>query len=242
MQPYKILEWDSNFFGYNVGMVLQPFFNFDELRDVLQNLKNENVKLVYWSPQNGINKKEDIEKIASLGGRLVDIKTVYQYNLDGKSADEYKTDERVKEYAETVTHPDLINLAFESGVKSRYKVDERIGHENFVKLYTIWMEQSVTKKIAKTILVSVDRERYTGMITLGEKDGAGNIGLVAVDALQRGKGLGYALFQGMFRWFIEHGYKKISVVTQEANESACKFYERTGFEKISAQEFYHFWI
>ncbi|MEP7169804.1 MAG: GNAT family N-acetyltransferase [Bacteroidota bacterium] len=242
MQPYKILEWDSSFFGYGVAMLLQPSFNYNELNSALQNLKKENVKLAYWSPENRINEKDKEQKIISLGGKLADIKTVYQINLEGKFSNEFLRDKRVKEYSETFTHPDLISLAFESGVKSRYKVDERIGQQKFEELYKIWMEHSVAKKIAKTILVTVDGERLTGMITLGEKDGLGNIGLVAVDSFHRGKGLGYALFQEMFLWFIEHGYKKISVVTQEANESACKFYERAEFEKVSAQEFYHFWI
>ncbi|HKR05935.1 MAG TPA: GNAT family N-acetyltransferase [Bacteroidia bacterium] len=242
MQPYKILDWDSAFFGYKVALLLQPAFDFNKVSNALQQLKKENAKLVYWSPANRIHENGDEQKIASLGGRLVDIKTIYEISLEGKSADEFKRDERVKEYTDTVTHPDLVSLAFESGIWSRFKVDERIGKQKFEELYTIWMEQSVTKKIAKTILVTVDGKRLTGMITLGEKNGAGNIGLVAVDANQRSKGLGYALFQEMFRWFIVHGYKKISVVTQEANESACRFYEKAGFKKVSAQEFYHFWL
>ncbi|HKR05934.1 MAG TPA: GNAT family N-acetyltransferase [Bacteroidia bacterium] len=241
-EPYKILDWDSAFFGYKVAMLLEPSFNYNGLSNGLQKLKEENVKLVYWSPAKRSIENGDEQKIASLGGKLVDIKTVYEISLDGKSADEFKRDERVKEYTDTVMHPDLVGLAFETGVYSRYKVDERIGRQKFEELYTIWMEQSVEKKIAKAILVTVEEKRITGMITLGERDGSGNSGLMAVDPAQRGKGLGYALFQEMFRWFIEHGYKKIRLVTQEANVSACNFYERAGFEKVSAQPFYHFWI
>jgi dTDP-4-amino-4,6-dideoxy-D-galactose acyltransferase len=242
MQPYKILDWDSKFFGYKVAMLLLPAFHYNEVSAAMQQLKKENAKLVYWSSANHASSDEDKQKIASLGGKLVDVKTVYEISLERKSAGDFKKDERVKEYSDTVTHPDLYKLAFEAGVWSRYKMDERIGQQKFEELYKIWMELSVSKKIAKTILVTVDKDRYTGMITLGEKDGAGNIGLVAVDGSQRGMGLGYALFQEMFRWFIRNGYKKITVVTQEANRSACNFYERAGFEKISAQPFYHFWI
>jgi len=240
MHPYKILDWDSSFFKYKVAMLLLPSYNYIELDSSLQNLKKEQVKLVYWSPENQNNIDE--EKVISLGGKLVDIKTVYRINLDGKSIDDFKRDERVMEYSDIVLHPDLLTLAYESGIWSRYKVDENIGKQKFEELYKIWMEQSVAKKIAKTILVTHKGTRLTGMITLGEKEGMGNIGLVAVDAEQRGKGLGFALFQEMFRWFIQHGYKIITVVTQEANVSACRFYEKSGFEKLSAQPFYHFWI
>jgi len=242
MQPYKILDWDSNFFGYKVAMLQQPFFNYDELSEALKNLEKENVKLAYWSPVKRIHENGAVQKISSLGGKLVDIKTVYHISLEGKSVNDFKNDARVKEYNDANIHHDLYELAFEAGIWSRYKVDERIGKEKFEELYRKWMDMSVSKKIAKTILVTAENDRLTGMITLGEKNGAGNIGLVAVDAQQRGKGLGYALFQEMFRWFINHGYNKISVVTQEANESACRFYEKAGFEKDSAQEFYHFWI
>jgi dTDP-4-amino-4,6-dideoxy-D-galactose acyltransferase len=240
MHSYKILDWDSSFFKYKVAMLRQPLYNYNELSNALQNLKSEQVKLVYWSPENQNNIDE--ENVISLGGKLVDIKTVYRINLDGKSLDDFKRDEKVKEYSDVIVHPDLLTLAYESGIWSRYKVDENIGNQKFEELYKIWMEQSVAKKIAKTILVTHKGTRLTGMITLGEKEGIGNIGLVAVNAEQRGKGLGFALFQEMFRWFIQHGYKIITVVTQEANVSACRFYEKCGFEKLSAQRFYHFWI
>src|SRR6267378_3337551 len=151
MHSYKILDWDSAFFGYKVATLLLPVFGDGEFRNVLRTLREEQVKLAYWSPENSGNGGESDAKIASLGGRRVDIKTVYRLSLEGNSPDNFKRDRRVTEYTDHFIHPGLVDLALESGIFSRYKVDERIGKRKFEELYRIWVEESVAKRMAKTI-------------------------------------------------------------------------------------------
>ena len=59
------------------------------------------------------------------------------------------------------------------------------------------------------------------MITVKVTDGVGNIGLVAVAASHRGRGVGSKLIEAAHRWMHEHDAIKSTVVTQGANAPAC---------------------
>ncbi len=80
-----------------------------------------------------------------------------------------------------------------------------------------------------------------GMITLEESGGVARIGLVAVAAAFRGKGIGSALMHAAHRWMHERAAREAQVVTQLANLPACRLYERSGYRLLRVQHYYHFW-
>jgi dTDP-4-amino-4,6-dideoxy-D-galactose acyltransferase len=88
----------------------------------------------------------------------------------------------------------------------------------------------------------VGYDRATGMITCGNKKGRGDIGLLAVDASQRGQGLGAKLVRGAQRWFVQNGFGVGQVVTQGSNRAACELYARCGYRVESVEYFYHIWL
>jgi dTDP-4-amino-4,6-dideoxy-D-galactose acyltransferase len=85
-------------------------------------------------------------------------------------------------------------------------------------------------------------KRIAGMITLGEKNGRGDIGLIAVNPASRGKGYGEALVRSAHRWFIRQGFHEAQVVTQRRNSSACHLFEKCGFSVEKIEHYYHFWL
>ena len=51
---YKILDWDTDFFGFKVGRITKPHLEVQELYEILSEMQKENVKLVYFPAKKEI--------------------------------------------------------------------------------------------------------------------------------------------------------------------------------------------
>jgi ribosomal protein S18 acetylase RimI-like enzyme len=100
----------------------------------------------------------------------------------------------------------------------------------------------VSQELAKETLVVRQGNEVAGFITLGEKQGCGDIGLVAVAEKHRGRGIGSKLVQAALGWFSGQRHSRARVATQGANRTACALYERHGFGLEAAEDVFHFWI
>jgi dTDP-4-amino-4,6-dideoxy-D-galactose acyltransferase len=80
------------------------------------------------------------------------------------------------------------------------------------------------------------------LLTLGIKNANTNIGILAVNIDQRGKGVGRRLVERSFQETLNLGYKNIEVVTQLDNFKACNFYKKMGFVPKQIENVYHFWL
>jgi dTDP-4-amino-4,6-dideoxy-D-galactose acyltransferase len=66
--------------------------------------------------------------------------------------------------------------------------------------------------------------------------------LLAVDENQRGKAIGKKLVGAALAYFRDNKVTSVEVVTQKANNAACRFYETCGFKIKSILNIYHLWI
>ena len=236
---YEHLEWDSSFLGCKVAKVTDPTLSADDIEHILKELKRDNYALVYWPSDTEL----DAASVERLSGQLVDKKTVFEQCLEN-----INDSEKSSPYGEIVSFSvgmdaeAVKKLAVESGALSRFAVDVRYPHEKFVELYRIWAEKSLTKELAREVLVAVEDEQIVGMITLDGDIPTGTIGLVAVNAQMRGQKFGFSLVQNALRWFKDNGYRSCKVVTQADNLAACKLYQKCGFEVAQVSFFYHFWL
>lgn len=149
----------------------------------------------------------------------------------------------------------LKELAVESGVYSRFNTDESLSKEGFRAMFTIWLSNSLNRSLADEVFVIHDRlaggggagEEELGFITV-KKTTANivNIGLLAVSASHRRKGLAYALLSRAVLWALEEvggdPAAMLTVVTQGSNKPACECYEKFGFSLSSVQDIYHCWL
>ena len=234
---YQILDWDSDLFGIKVAKIIKPDLSADEIKSILCELKQKSVKLVYWAS----DKKCDNE-IDQLGGKLVDTKTTFTIDFRNLNVQNIDSDDIVESYSPSIPIAEIEDLAIQSGEYSRFAVDPNFKKENFVALYKIWVNRSINKEIAKEVLMIRESNKVIGMITLGEKNGRGDIGLLAVDKSYRGKGYGEKLVSAAQSWFIQNRYTIGQVVTQDKNISACNFYKKYGYSIDKIEYFYHFWL
>jgi dTDP-4-amino-4,6-dideoxy-D-galactose acyltransferase len=238
---YRILEWDSDFFGFGVGRILPSRLTSDELKATLESMRNENVTLVYWpsDPEDPGSQ----EAARRHGGFLADRKITYVVDLE-RISDQLAEEKNkaIREYTDSGTNDELDALAIQSGIYSRYKVDPNIGNALYEKLYKLWILGSVNGTLAEKVFVFMDEEKIAGMVTVGMKNGRGEIGLIAVHESMRGRSVGVHLTRAAQKWAIAKGRRHAQVVTQGNNPAACRLYEKCGYHVESTVNYYHIWL
>lgn len=230
-----ILNWDSNFFNNKICRINGSITNVDELSNILIELSKQDIDLAYYSSPFALGGHLLISKLYSIN--LVDRKTTYVKKIN-QDAPFHNS---VIKYASKYPNQKLLDLSVQSGVYSRFKVDNKIGRSKYEELYKEWITNSVNKKIAKEVLVYLQNE-IAGFVTLGEKNSRADIGIIAVDEHYRGKGIGKGLMLSAEKWFANYSnFTQIQVVTQGDNAPACKLFESCGYKVDKVDFFYHLW-
>ncbi|WP_185213178.1 GNAT family N-acetyltransferase [Sphingobacterium mizutaii] len=222
----KVIEkliWDSDFFDKKIGKInldLQNL-NFSMLDYDLVYVFSDQSNL----PFNLVDKKivyliEDLSSI-NIGSNFPNI------SFFDKESDNYN---------------ELLSLTYQSGEYSRFNLDKNFSNLEFRNLYRKWIDNSISKQIATHILVKKIEGKIVGFATLGAKNSElADIGLVAVDASYRGKGIAKELVNSAIKLSKELGYKKIQVVTQLDNHPANLLYTKSGFKQHTITYIYHIW-
>lgn len=223
------LNWDSAFFGYPVGRVDMNSIGSFDFTGLHKDLMK--YKLVYiFSKKELANLPDSIH--------LVDKKVVFK-----KLTNQYKASNdfsKIHSFSGPI-NDELKTLALESGIYSRFRVDQNFRDHEFERLYERWITESITRNNAFDVFVYKECERFAGFITLGEKNEIADIGLVAVSEQFRGRKIGSLLVDFATGAANELGYSEIQVVTQLQNLAAVKLYEGTGFRLNDLTYIYHYW-
>jgi dTDP-4-amino-4,6-dideoxy-D-galactose acyltransferase len=223
------LAWDSDFFGYPVGQIEMINPDPESISSVIKN-SNE-FKLIYLISPERID-------FAIPELKLVDIKTRLGKQLKNNRTYSFQN---IHEY-DGEEDSQLNELALQSGVFSRFKVDSNFVKSEFEKLYLRWISDSIKKIIADKVIVYKEiGSPYIGFVTLKFKNDFSEIGLIAVDEKNRGKGIAKSLLTFIEDLTVNAGFNKIEVVTQFENLAAMNLYEKAGYEIISKKYIYHLW-
>lgn len=224
------LEWDSDFFGFSVGRL--DYEGATNLSTFLQNNNNNPYHLVYLFSKTPLPKEEQ-ESLSPMGTKLVFSKQLTQQFIELSPNIESYTAENVSDK--------LLDLAYQSGIYSRFRLDPKMPTGSFEKLYRLWIERSVDRSLAKEVYVYKMGDIIAGMITIGVKNGRGEIGLIAVDKTFRGQSIGSKLLASADAFCLKHQLEFLDVATQKENNPAAQFYSGKGFEVAKEDYIYHYW-
>ncbi len=227
------LDWDSDFFRFNICRIQGSIRNIEDLRAVDLKMNESKFELAYYSSVEELK----IDNIDSLEISLVDKKTTYVK----KTNNALKAHPLIHSYISDFPSSKVINLAIQSGVYSRFNVDKKIGRDKFEELYKLWVIKSVKREIANEVIVYNHNDDIAGYLTIGEKNNRADLGMGAVDSNYRGEGIGKILFENAEKWAFDKGYEEIQIVTQGDNIPACRLYEKLGYSIDSKEYFYHIW-
>lgn len=234
---YKILDWDSRFFEFKTAEILLQQLDQASLTKVLDDMRNDGVRLAYWPAKNQAD--FDIEQ---LGGNLIDKKVTFIAGLKSLGSDHFIPTDRVEKYQSDMPEETLLDLAVQAGHFSRFARDPQFPREKFIVLYHEWIHNCLNGKMADEILVIREDADLIGMITVQNKSGLGDIGLIAVKEAFRGRYYGEMLVRAAQQWFIDHNIMTGQVVTQRDNRAACSLYEKCDYHLKHTDYIYHFWL
>jgi len=233
MKKIEYLAWDSEFFNKKIGRIIVG--NSENIVNILEEAKKEDYQLIYAFGNEDFYVKKEI--LQQYNGKLVDEKLLY-YKL---ISEPYPFLEQIEDYTDTLTE-ELENLAYISGEFSRFKSDKNFAEDDFYRMYKIWIEKSLDRKIADYVFVAKESEQLQGMVTLKIFEKTGHIGLIAVSPETQRKGYGKILIKACENELFAKDIFQLEVPTQKDNTQACKFYEKYGFKIKEITNIYHFWL
>jgi dTDP-4-amino-4,6-dideoxy-D-galactose acyltransferase len=235
------LPWDSGVFGFAVARI-EPGHAADEpgLAATVTALKRDGVRLAYLALTPRLHDSLGAAA-ARLGGRAVGERLTYSAVLADR-ADPGLPPIRVEEFTARAPTAELIDLARQAGVESRFRVDPDVGTAVFHRIYDAWIARSVAREIADAVLVARNDDRVIALVTVSEAAQCSEIGLLAIAPAARGRGIGTALVRATQRRATERGIPLARVVTQGANRQARALYERCGYAVERVEFYYHLWL
>lgn len=236
----KIKNWDSDFFKIRIAEASVYDFKIENYRDLKEIFIRDNIELVYLYPEDDVSDNSLCQFELFADTKLVFRKSLirrnesmYPQNYVHEDLSDYKIDEG---------YQDLLELAFSSGIFSRFRLDPGFRNNEFERLYTEWLDQSIKKTIADKVIVSRGpNNEITGFITFKESTSTSKIGLIAVSEKERGKGIGKKLLDFVEAKALDSSLQEIIVETQERNVSAANFYIKNSFSLAKKIRLYHLW-
>lgn len=221
----NFLQWDSDFFRKKIG---------DITIDKEENINSEDYDLIVIKQPSAFDFGINGYQLSFTETKVNFVKTLnLLHHIDFGVIKDTDTDEKKADYFKS--------LAYESGKKSRFLLDEKFGKEKFRELYDMWVINSLNKKFAlKTFYIEEDGKAL-GFVTLQKYDSLGKIGLIATHPNFQGQGFGKKLLNKVEDFCVKNGITHLEIPTQKENIQACSFYKKQGYTIKDELIIKHYW-
>jgi dTDP-4-amino-4,6-dideoxy-D-galactose acyltransferase len=243
--PCRILEWDTNFFGFRVAQVNGHRLTQKYVRRIDKWCQKNDVSCLYFLSRSDDARTTRIAEDCNF--RMVDIRIALEAEApDIKVNSMFICKEAKVRYALPEDLNALSVMAQENHLDSRFYYDENIPANLADELYETWIRKSCNG-YADAVLVAESNGFPVGYISCNiikedyARGPAGNIGLFGVSKMVRGKGIGHMLLVHALDWFAAQSVRKITVISQGRNRAAQRLYQRCGFMTTSVELWYHKW-
>jgi len=228
------LDWDSHFFKKEIGRVVVDQIDLAFYEEINDFIAKSSYDLIYLFEKNVEHRHNPIVEESLKDTKVVYQKTLFSSQIDSRNCKKYIN-------SEVKSLDTLYSLAIASGEYSRYRIDPKFSTQDFVKLYTKWIDNTLNGTIADDIFVYQEQENIIGLVTAKYAGQKSEIGLIAVEDGHRGKSIGSSLLKTIECEAIKRGCNTVSVATQLSNLSACGFYEKNEYKIVNKVNIYHIW-
>jgi len=223
-----IKEWDSEFFGFPIGVL--DLSSGDALETDTNRELMPSCVYVRSEGRDALNAFELCGYTSTGVYELITFsKTLYRdvasFDVEAYTSDEYEP---------------LKSLGRQASHTSRFRQDLRFLPQAD-RLYDTWVKNSVEGPLADEVFISSCDTKATGLITLKIGGDCGQIGLLAVDELSQGKGLATNLLKSVESYCYRKKVFRINVATQGDNIGAIKCYLKNGYTVSERKHVSHYW-
>ena len=234
----QLLAWDSAFLGFAVARAVVPSQGAAATAALVAQARGQGVRLLYLLVDPADEPAATAARAA--GARLADRKVTFSQPIGPVPGQPADTGPVVPV---STFSPELEALAWQSGEYSRFRRDPAFAPGVFERLYSHWLRASLRGELARAVLAWPGPDgKPTGLLTLQALGPQAGIGLLAVQAGQRGRGQGRALVAAALQMAQAWGCEQLRVVTQLDNLPACRFYTSVGFAIEYQENVYHLWL
>jgi dTDP-4-amino-4,6-dideoxy-D-galactose acyltransferase len=235
---WKILEWDSEFFGFRIARVFAAP-SAAAIALAVEQCPQQQVRCLYFLAETADT--ATIRLLEQQGFGFADVRLTL---IQRAPVEEHLLEIPNVRYACAEDLPALKRIARISHHDSRFYADPNFPRSRCDALYEAWIAKSCNEGFADVVFVAETAGGEAGgyiTCTMIQPD-RGQIGLLAVAPEARGSGAGRRLIQQALCWAQSRGAASVITVTQGGNVSAVRVYERCGFVAERSQLWYHRWF
>jgi dTDP-4-amino-4,6-dideoxy-D-galactose acyltransferase len=235
-EPAALLAWDSAFFGRRIGRVTAALRDAAGIAALERWADATTVDCLYLLvPCDAL---ETVRLAEEAGFLLMDVRVT----LGGELVTTPSTG--AIRPARPTDIPALRAVAKASHQATRFYADPGFSKDRCDELYATWIEKLCADS-ATAVFVAESDGHPAGYVTTSLQGAAGHergsIGLFAVAAAARGRGVGSALLGAAGAWFAARGAHAVEVVTQGRSIGAQRLYQRHGLQTAALELWYHRW-
>lgn len=233
----RLLEWDSNHFGLNIGQVDRVDYQLEQdvRRLIEQAAKFDCIYLFAQAPLSSVSIKGfslgkiyfvDHKAQLKRNGIVEDIEISSNLNINIKH----------------VVDPDLY---FEKSIEflisySRFSKDSGFAKDRIQAMYRVWLEKC--KSHGKTYVAFGQDGLYMGMVGYIIDGPKAILNQIIISPEARGKRVGRSLVAYAERDLSRIGVQEYSVDTQLWNKAALDLYFSQGYSLYNHSLVYHWWV
>lgn len=230
----KTLEFDSKLFHEKIASCEVTSDN--DYKKIKRLFDTKKIDLLYLKSKTSISQTKIIKKLDCTLS-YVDEKVLFQKQFNTLQSILKNTIIHTNSWDE-FDMKFIENLAIASGKYSRFFLDPLINKDCSIELYLLWLRKSLSLELSDEIYIS-GGNIPSGLLTVKFSNEIATVGLLAVDERFRGQGIASALLLHMQNTCIKKNIHTIQIPTQRVNNTACKFYLKSGYKEVSSSFIYH---
>jgi len=240
-QVCKRLDWDSDFFGVNVGYISCLRLTQNIERHIRRFIRKEKIGMLQYLCN--CHDRESVITSEKNGYSFVDMRLTFeQFLRDGN-----RVEEREHYHVGKGREGDVKKLKeIATGIYkySRYYFDTNFARDKVVDFYRGWIEKAIHGKFDDYAYVLYRGDEPIGFCSVKKtRKHAAKIGIFGMSPEYNGKGLStYLLNASLGKLKNEEGVDYVEVVTQGRNYAAQRLYQRCGFLTKCTELWYHKWF
>ena len=236
----EFLEWDSRFFGRRIARLTLPRLTPEAATAVLAWCRTKQIACLYFLAD--ADDSETTQLAAEHGFQLVDVRLTLEHGGPAEFASSARSVEASIRPFTTADLPALRGLAGRAHRDSRFFFDPHFSPARSQQLFETWIENSCNDRREQVFVAEVEGQPAGYVACQIVNAQTGQIGLLGVDAVAQGRGVGTRLITSALRWFAARGATRVIVVTQGRNVRAQRLYQKCGFVTAALQLWYHRWF
>jgi len=237
---FRKLDWDSNFFGINIGYISCLRLTPNIENHVKDFVRKENIDMIEYLCN--CHDRKSVITAEKNGYSFVDIRLTFEQFLREKKVVTVPQGYFIRK----ASHQDidmLRKIARTIYKLSRYYYDSNFDPTKVSEFYSNWVEKAVLGTFDDYAYVLCQEQEPAGFCSVKEvASNVAKIGLFGMAPTYSGKGLAQYFLDLILQELKEKGFSYVEVVTQGRNYGAQRLYQRSGFITRSTELWYHKWF